>query len=195
MTLVELLLAVVLMVALGAVATVALRGDSTRRTLQRGADRLATALRMARADAALIGRRLQLRFDEAEGRFATVYVENDPLGEPGEYTPFTDGLWQPYLSDRRVRVVASRLTGEPRPPERYGLSDDDDQPEAITFYPDGACDTAEIELVDRLDEPPAWKVTVSINGHTGRIEQTLRPVESDGLQLTDPTDEKRVPAP
>jgi hypothetical protein len=113
------------------------------------ADRLTSALRMARADAATRGQRIRLSFDDADeeaetlGRFE---IELDPLAEPGTFSPYQPP-WADVLNTAQAEVIACRLAGRSTWSVMQALRGEDGQATPpILFYPDGSCDAAEIHL-------------------------------------------------
>jgi len=150
-TLIEVLLALlVLSLLVGAVA-VTVSGTLESRYLDEGAERLETALRMARAEAANRGRLFRLEVGQ-DGTCAISW-EPGPLEEPGVFLPYTGSGWARALPNALVRVVECRQAGDEayRPPQAAtALSNVRGAREAVIdpvlFRPDGTCDSAMIEL-------------------------------------------------
>jgi len=141
--------------------------------LIQGAERMETALRLARADAANLGRRLRLDFEEETGRCLILW-EPKPLEEPGEFTDYAKvSTWTGRMPTELVRVNLCRLTG-PSAYQTLNLEEmpmaDSDQPEleAVTFYPDGSSDSAIIELSGTV-ESETRRVVIELDGANGTI--------------------------
>lgn len=165
-TLLELVLVLAVLATLAGVTVLNLSGFGSARELDDSADRLATALRLARAEAANQGRRIRIKPDSESGELHVLW-EPEPLTRPGEYRNYPN-TWRSYLPGGSVRVVGSRLTGESRYRSQWSLrawqDGSDDRLEPVTFYPDGTSDSASLEL-----ERDGRYVVVDINGLTGTV--------------------------
>ncbi|MCX5682146.1 MAG: GspH/FimT family pseudopilin [Planctomycetota bacterium] len=175
-TLIEVLLTLMLMGLLLGALIVNFSALSVGQDLEEGASRLETALRMARADAANLGRRLRLAFDEIDGRFI-VFWEADPLGEPGRFTEYTACTWDDFVSMDHIRLVRCQLVG----PSLYqvvkmgtagGGGDITGGPAAITFEPDGSSDSVIIE-VSAADERDTRHIVIELEGLTGTVASRI----------------------
>ena len=188
-TLVELLLATVLLLLLaGAVVfnfTTLQRGAE----LDEGAAQFEGLLRFARAQAANTGRPVQINFEEeiAEGMTMSlgdirVLWEPDPLDQPGvlvelpEAAPFVRGITD-LVEVQNVRAEEPSAAAVPEEAAEAGAdgADWDDwwgvfPP--ITFYPDGSSDSAEITLASRAKDD-SRRVSVRLAGVTGAIRREL----------------------
>ncbi len=187
-TLVEILLALVILLLLMGVVAVnfpALRGGYS---LEEASLRMETALRMARADAANKGRRLRLEFDDGEGR-AKVLWEPEPLTGPGEFVEYTACTWQKFLQIEGVEVERCRFVGS----SAYrnfedatvagGYTTDPDRA-AVTFEPDGSSDSVVIELVAAetpegraVTGPDFGRARVELEGLTGAVSRRILTLE------------------
>jgi len=174
------LLALTIMGLLLAALAINFSALSGGQDLEEGAARLETALRMARADAANLGRRIRLAFDEIDGRFI-VFWEADPLAEPGRFTEYTACTWDDFVSMDRIRLERCQLVG----PSLYqvvkmgtaGGGDATAGPASITFEPDGSSDSAVIE-VSAVDERDTRHIVIELEGLTGTVtSRTLSPEE------------------
>ena len=180
-TLLELVLALSVLVVLVAIAAVGLAGGPRSEYVEEGASRLATAMRMARADALNRGRVIQLRFGE-DGT-CTVFHEPRPLDKPGQYTPYITSGWATDLPNDVVRVESSRMGDGERyiaPDGPTAMSNDrsDGPPlDAITFRPDGSCDSATVTL--RSVEPrDQRRAIVTVDGANAQFNVLLlTPIE------------------
>jgi len=179
-------LSLMIVTLLAGLVVTSFTGWQSARRLQEGAARFEATLRMARAEAANRGRRLQLAFDEDTGDCRVLW-EADPLGEPGTFADFSACTWRSYLPNELVRVVRCQLTG----PSAYrtmtaqqGMDDgvDDETLAAITFYPDGSSDFAVIELADVTDgdeeaDPTARRALIELDGLNGTMTTTMLTAE------------------
>lgn len=178
-TLLELILALSVLGVLSYVAVVNLSGWSESHRLSEGARRFETLLHMGRADAANLGKNLQVAFEETETQPTRVQLlwEPDPLGDPQRFVPYLGCTWNHYIPVGLVEVRSCELLG----PHEYQLTEDEsledeDSPSgplsSLTFYPDGSCDSARIELIStaRTDHRIA---VIEIDGLTGTITREI----------------------
>ncbi len=165
-TLIELVLVLAVLMTLAGVTVLNLRGFGSAHELDESANRLTTALRLARAEAANQGRRIRIQPDGDTGLLRVLW-EPEPLARPGEFSEYPS-VWRGYLPAEPVRVVRSRLTGESRYrslwSERAWSDGSDAELEPVTFYPDGTSDSAVLEL-----QRGELVVVVEISGHTGTV--------------------------
>lgn len=175
-TLVEILLALAIAIVLMSLTVVSVRAMRAGRTLPDVADRFASSLRMARADAATLGRRIRLVISapdpDAEAPLGTFEIELDPLGQPGTFTPHT-ARWTDVLDRDNVEVLACRQTGQSTWAVMQAASGEDDADlQPVMFYPDGSCDSAEIHLrlVDDADDRIA---VITLDGMNARATTQL----------------------
>ncbi|NLF31694.1 MAG: prepilin-type N-terminal cleavage/methylation domain-containing protein [Planctomycetes bacterium] len=172
-TLLEVLLAMILLVLLAGAAVFAFSGWQTRAALNEGAERFAVALRAARLDAARLGRRLRIAPDpagDASGTGAPFVLtwEPRPLEAPGEFVPYEGLSAALRRGDDLVRVRRCRLTGD----AAYGIvwlgegTETDLAP--VTFYPDGSGDSAQIVLVSAAGDD-ARAAVLDVDGLTGDV--------------------------
>jgi len=173
-TLLELVLVLGIVAMLLGVMVLGLSGLMGARRLERGAERFATALRLARADAANRSRRLRLTFD-AETAGPVLLWEPDPLTAPGEFVDYaTVCTWRSLLETDGVRVDRCTYTG----PSRYRYVTDaasagaemvtETDLAAITFEPDGSADSVVVHLVEPED-PEGTLARIELSGATGRV--------------------------
>jgi len=178
-TLIEVTLVMLLLALLVGAVVLNFTDWGESRRLEEGARRFEALLYMARAEAANRGRKLRLAFEPGEQDRAEIRIleEADPLGAPSEFSEFTACTWRHYLPGELVEVVRSELLGDSayRLMEREltDQADSTDQPlEAVTFYPDGSCDSALIELAS-TGESDARKAIIEIEGLTGTITRRI----------------------
>jgi prepilin-type N-terminal cleavage/methylation domain-containing protein len=179
-TLLEILLVFVIFVLMAGIVVVNFPALAGSQSLEEASLRMETALRMARADAANKGLRLQLRFDQEEGR-VTVLWEPQPLAEPGEFVEYTSCTWQKFLQVEGIVVERCEFVGA----SAYrrledatvagGYASDPDQT-AVTFEPDGSSDSVVIELV-AAEMPEGLRARVELEGLTGAVRRRVLTLE------------------
>jgi len=175
-TLLELMLAIGILVLLAGLASVSVGPRREQARFEEAVERLATALRMARADAANLGLRLQIAFDEAEeAAFPAPHVlwEPAPLAEPNRFSEYTVATWLDHLPGEEVRILCCRrvgpsayrtLSGEPAELPAPGES----VHQSVMFYADGSCDSAVMELAP-AEEDRAFRAAVRLDGLSGAV--------------------------
>lgn len=205
-SLVELLLTVALLLLFSGVAVVSIQSMSNGSALTEGTVRFETLLRFARAEAAYLGRCVRVEFvqehkpeislaEEALG-LSSVQLswEPDPISEPGVFRELMATRWGLEGVNEAVGVKAVRLTDPAMvmPPDTAGLSEATAEPgfaevptpvPALTFNPDGSCDSAEITLASRSPEDERL-VIVRLEGFTGLVshrEPAVLNTASDSL--------------
>lgn len=187
-TLLELLLVLALVAMLVGVMVLSLPNLAGGRRLEREAERFATVLRLARADAANRSRRLRLTFDAETAQPAVVW-EPEPLTAPGEFVDYTTVCtWRNLLQADGIRVDRCTYSG----PSRYryvpdaASADGETMTETdlapLTFEPDGSADSAVVHLVE-ADDPEGTLARIELNGVTGRVtSRVLTPEELAELE-------------
>ncbi len=171
-TLLEILLALMLLGLLLGVAAINFGAFRNSRALEEGASQMETALRMGRAEAANQGRRVRIAFAEESGAVLVLW-EPEPLAEPGRFIPYDACTWDDYLTTEGVRIERCQLVGASihRPADwadGSGGTPAESALEAITFEPDGSSDSAVIEL-SAIDVTDVRRAVVEIDGVTGTI--------------------------
>ena len=162
-------------------AIVDLGGWRRGQVLDEGTDRLATALRMARADAANLGRRIRLSFDVNDSGVIqlTVLQEVDPLGAPGQFTDYAC-TWRDYISLSGVQVERCDVLGTSiYQIANWSATGDSSTaasgttlPATITFEPDGSGDSVVIEIVS-LDAADSRHGMIQLDGLTGIVTSRM----------------------
>ena len=183
-------MAMLLIALLLGVGMVSLAGWSQSRRLDEGARRFETLLLMARADAANLGKKLRVAFQETQDGQVEIQIlwEADPLGAPQLFTEYSACTWLHYLPAALVEVRRCELSAS----SDYRLMESEQMREegasdlaldAITFYPDGSCDSAVIELAS-TSEHDDRAALIEIHGLTGSItSRILTPSElADQMQ-------------
>lgn len=190
-TLYELLLVTGLLMLLSSAAIFSLATLDQSSTLNQGADRFESLLRLARAEAANTGRRVRISFVQ-ESSVQTnllsrveVSWEPQPLEEPEVFANLgrvnwgieevnaNVGIETVKVSDPEAQSDPSEAAGddldlEPEPVD----AESGGQPQPITFNPDGSCDSAEIVLAAR-DLESDQRVRVRIEGLTGTVSSMV----------------------
>jgi len=132
-----------------------------------GVSRFESALRLARTESANLGLRVRLSFD-ANGT-AHVLYEPQPLEAPGEFVDYAACAWRDVVSGGLARVTRCELTGGSvyRAPtqSRDPFAPEDALP-ALTFYPDGSCEAALVEL-SPVSETDPRRAVVELDGEDG----------------------------
>jgi len=181
LTLVEMVLAMGLVVLVAAVGVINFTGWGEARKLPEGALRFETVLRMARADAANLGRCIRLSVNEDMTELCILW-EADPLGQPQQFTPYDRCTWLHHCPTGLVRLGYCRLTG---PGARWtvmnasrrdgGAQTQESSFEPVTFYPDGSSDSAVFELRS-MSPSDSRRAVIELDGFNGTI--TTRIVSS-----------------
>lgn len=198
-TLVELLLAIVLVLAL--LGAVVFNFSSFNRTarLDEGATQVEALFRFARAHAASSGKQVRILFPEAEsgdnaellaaevpGATVRVTSELDPIGAPGVFTDVPAAAnYVTSISDlvSIQQVQAGEPAAETSPQgitpaaePSTGSAPAAEAPRSafstVTFYPDGTGDSVELLLASR-SEDDARRFSVRVTGLTGAIRRQL----------------------
>ncbi|MCK4624935.1 MAG: GspH/FimT family pseudopilin [Phycisphaerae bacterium] len=180
-TLLEMVLAVALVVMLSGVFIVVFSGSLSKAQTDAASGRIASLLRSTRAEAALAGRRFRLTFDTDTDQ-PIVTIERDGLGEPGAFTAYKAWWIEQSLLPEGITVAACELSGESTPDETDKFeTDEQDDPDEITFMPDGSSDSARIVLTSDEKEHP-WAVEITLNGIDGTITTREIDLEEEGTE-------------
>jgi type II secretory pathway pseudopilin PulG len=175
-TLLEIALTVGLVVLLLSLAIASFTNWYEADLLPEGARQFEGLLRLARADAASRGRQVRLVFDPETLRPRLLW-EPSPLEEPGNFVSHP-GEWAHHLPVELVRVSRCERTGASAVVTlKYQDSDQLESEEGnilqpLTFYPDGSCDSAIIELVALAEDDVRTAVLV-LDGDNGTIRLYL----------------------
>ncbi|MBI5722772.1 MAG: GspH/FimT family pseudopilin [Planctomycetes bacterium] len=186
-TLVELILALALVLFLGAMIAVNYAGLRASQDLDEAADQFETAVRLAQAEASATGKRLRLEFDPAGGT-CRLLIELLPLTEPNVFQEYSGCTWRQYLPGESSSVAASTFTGpsafqtvtfgQQSTSNTTGVpagQTADQQGQSfspITFSPDGSCDSATVELVSRSPQDQR-RAIIEIDGLNGTINSMI----------------------
>jgi prepilin-type N-terminal cleavage/methylation domain-containing protein len=189
-TLVEILLAVALVAVLLSLVVGAFDGMYHSEQLGEGSRKLDSVLRMARADAAAQGRRVRMVFDPQTLQ-PTIVWEPKPLEEPGAFVPYTAASWAAGLPNDQLRVRRCQRIKDSAVQTSIFTKEEELQSadgkvlHSITFYPDGTCDSAIIELAG-LDDSELRIGRIDIDGPTGTFTlRILTPTEQQEQETLD----------
>ena len=174
-TLLEILLVVAVIALLAGAAILSLGGRRDVEALQEGLGRLETAILMARAEAANLGRRLRLEFGPEEAQVLVLW-EPEPLAEPGTFVEYTGCTWQDSIELEGVRIEKCEFVGSSafRAMETAtgAGSASDGALAAVTFEPDGSSDSVHLELTGAAD-PESRRAFLDLDGLTGTISTRI----------------------
>jgi type II secretory pathway pseudopilin PulG len=180
-TLLEIVLVAALLLLLAGLTVVTFAGFGRSKNLDEGAWQFETALRMARAESANLGRKIRLECDLQSGQFK-VTCETDPLAGPGVFTDYSSAIWANNLPTGLVSVSQCLLTegnaSWASTPSTGGTgSSEKSPPAAVTFYPNGSSDSAVFELRSQSEGDERTAV-LELDGVNGTISaQILQPSE------------------
>lgn len=172
----EVLLVLVLLGVIVAAAVYQFAGWAQSQKLIEGARRMEAVLRMSRAEAANRQLRLQLSFDPQSGDLIILW-EPKPLDNPGQFEPYTSSNWDTDVPRDLVRINRCELTG---PSAFATLAMDTSQAPAqaenpmqtVTFYPDGHCDSATLEVIS-VDPADTRVAVLEMDGFNGTVTTTV----------------------
>ena len=220
-SLVELLLTLVLILCIAAASVFTFTTLYRSANLDEGYDRFQSLIRFAQAEAATTGRKVRLQFpahamsnkssvseEKTELRDIQVTWEADALNAPGVFQTYTNKSWSEEMVNELVGVQKVQSTQSPTVPEQSTsvatlatTSTDESSPEtvssessdfpAITFYPDGSCDSAEIVLASRNPDDER-RMEVRLSGMLGSVSS--RTISSDEADTLDNTDDAEAAA-
>ncbi len=197
-TLVELLLAVVLVLGLLSAVVFNFSSGNRNAQLDEGATQVEALFRFARAHAASTGKQVRILFPEAEsgdnaellaaeapGATVRVTCELDPIGSPGVFTDVPAAA--NFVASISDLVSIQQVQSGEAAPESFAevaplASEPTAEPApeeaargafaAVTFYPDGTGDSVELFLTSRSEED-ARRVSVRVTGLTGSIRRQV----------------------
>ncbi len=132
-TLIELLIVIALVLILSTLAIPVFTGEMKQRRIDDSISQMRSLIQMTRAHAMNDGKRYRIRwadesaYKEAEEKETTlqpiVEVEEDPLGQPGVFTP-VKGLWAYGETLREGMQCLKVVLGRPEPNEPNELEDE-----------------------------------------------------------------------
>ena len=187
-TLVELLLAVVLVLLLLGAMIFNFSGLPRGAALDEGANQVEALIRFARAQAAQSGRQVQLAIQPASGDGPGTPSDNvhllwepDPVARPGLFEPLQEAAEYVRGISDRVRFEQVQIGDdsgvETKPANNSGTPDDSAEnipgpsgPIPLVFYPDGSSDSALIILAPR-EENDRRRIRIQLRGVTGSIRR------------------------
>ena len=199
-TLIELLLAIVLVLLLAGAMVFNFSNLDQGTALEEGAARLETLIRYAQASAANTGRRVQLEFPVDESAIdaadwlgeVRVLWEPDPLGRPGEFEVLWEAQTQAEGVNELVRIQEVGLPGATLSSDTNAIPEEpmttvsldealSDFFMPIFFAPDGSSDSAEIVVVMPDSEQNRYAI-VRLDGITSAVShEVVIPLEDEEL--------------
>lgn len=214
-SLVELLLTLVLILCLAAASVFTFTALYRSANLDEGYDRFQSLIRFAQAEASTTGRKLRLQFvsarevntsttvtteENSDLRNIEVTWEADMLNAPGVFQVYTNKTWsedmvneligvEKVLSIQSPNVPAQSFSGanvasvEEKSAEGFSAGEFP----AITFYPDGSCDSASIVLASRNREDER-RVEVRLSGLLGSVSSRTINTDTDGESVMETED-------
>jgi prepilin-type N-terminal cleavage/methylation domain-containing protein len=214
-SLVELLLTLVLILCIAAASVFTFTTLYRSANLDEGYDRFQSLIRFAQAEAATTGRKVRLQFpahafsnktsdteEKTELRDIQVTWEADALNAPGVFQAYTNKSWSEEIVNELVGVQKVQSIQSPSVPEQsasvatLGTTSEESSPEtvssessdfpAITFYPDGSCDSAEIVLASRNPDDER-RMEVRLSGMLGSVSS--RTISSDEADTSEDADD------
>ena len=204
-TLVELLLATVLLLLLLGAVVFSFSNLQRGAELDEGATQLEALIRFARAHASSTGRQVQIVFEEDVGDGFEVPLGNlhvrwepDPLNAPGIFAdlPEADGYVRSITDLVNVEFVRA-LEPDVEPVGTGGVTAPDGSPAGatnetvwitfppVTFFPDGSSDSTEITLASRNDED-GRRLIMKLIGMTGSIRRKVQAAEEPVTEPEEP---------
>jgi type II secretory pathway pseudopilin PulG len=189
-TLLEILLAVALVIVLVSLTVGTFTDFYQKEQLGEGSRKMDSVLRMARADAASQGRKVRMVFDPQTLQPSIVW-EPKPLEEPGVFVPYTAASWTSGLPNDCVRVRrCQRIQDSAVQTSMFKKDEDLNSADGkvlqyLTFYPDGTCDSAIVELAGLVDSELRIG-RIDIEGATGTFTlRILTPTEQQEQETLD----------
>lgn len=191
-TMIEIILVMLLLTVFVGLAAVNYGGARQWQALDESVDQFETAVRLAQAEAASLGKRLRFEFDPADGT-CRILIEPLPLTQPNVFEEYAGCSWKQYLPGESCQVAACTFTGPSSfQTLTFGQSDTtggssaglsaDSQGQSfspITFQTDGSCDSATVELVSKSPQDQR-RAIIDIDGLNGTVNsRILTPTEVD----------------
>ncbi len=171
-TMLELLLVVVVLVALGSIVWSNIGQRTSAGKLEYAARQLAGLMQLARSEAMVTGNTHRCRFD-AGGMRAIIEMEADPLENAGVFEPIQSHWSKVDMESDNIRCMVIEFDPwetllreqEAKVLEKENEKGKEDLLPPITFHPDGTSDSATVLLGNK----DGWNYTLMINGLTGKI--------------------------
>ena len=171
-TLIELMVVLVLIGIATAMILPEMKGTYEDALLRAAGRNLVNACNLANSRAITINQLHRVRLDRRNGRYFVERTARDGEGRSG-FVPLRDVSGSEGGIDARISVEL-RKPGEegtdgPDQEPAFASGDDpqtSDRDEAISFYPDGTADTAEIHLRDRA----GFRLVLRISPVTARVQ-------------------------
>ena len=169
-TLTELMVVLVLIAILSAAIIPAMRGTYQDALLRSTSRDLVNSLGIACSRAVSLNQLHRIRFDTRTGRY--LIERRDPGGRADEFVPIKDIPGSEGTLDARISLQIHKqgdgpadASGSPADSTAGGEQAMVASDGAISFYPDGTADGAELELRDRA----GFRLGLQINPTTARV--------------------------
>lgn len=163
---IEMMVVVVLIGILAAMIIPQMKGSFDDALLRSTGRDLVNALNLASSRAVSLDQCYRVKFDTSNGRYAVERQVHD--GQREEFVPLKDvfgaeGKWDSHI------IIEIHPPDEGSSPSDSGVSPAyQNFPDAISFYPDGTADAAEIRLRDH----DGFQLFLKLNPVTARIHVT-----------------------
>jgi prepilin-type N-terminal cleavage/methylation domain-containing protein len=167
-TLIEMVVVIVLISIVAAAIIPEMKGSFNDALLRSTGRDLVNVFSFASSRAVGLGQCYRVRFDTPNGRYAVERQIHDGTGT--DFVPLKDVSGAEGRLDSRI---AFAIIPPEEPSSGNDLSPgpaDQSLPDAISFYPDGTSDAAEI----RLRDPDGFQLLLQLNPVTGRVHITER---------------------
>ena len=116
-----------------------------------------------------LGQCYRVRFDTPNGRYAVERQVHD--GKGTDFVPLKDVSGAEGRLDSHIAIAISPPEESSSPMDSIPGPADQSLPDAISFYPDGTADAAEI----RLRDPDGFQLLLQLNPVTARVHITEPP--------------------
>lgn len=201
-TLVELLLAVVILLLLTGAAVFNFSSLRRGAALEEGATQMAALLRYARSYSVNSGKQVQLTIVRDTASLSNqspvrLMCERNPLSNAGHFEAVREADTYINQMDDLVRVEEAQVLGQAEYPvaarsdastnaalESFHFEEMWDEeparPVTITFYPDGTSDSSEVILASK-DEEDSRRISLKVGGLVGTIRRSYMPQPGEEL--------------
>lgn len=183
-TLIEVLLTLLLVITLAGLSIISFTALRGTRDMDEAPGMAEGIVRLARAEACNLGRRIRIAIDADSGGLRVLWEPN-PLTEPNVFVPYNAASWTRGLTFGSTTVVRCEVVDPNVPvPESSDTASSDAAPAGITFAPDGSSDSAQIEIHSQ-NLADDRRGMVYIDGLSGMIHSEVL-TESDEESSTTP---------
>lgn len=165
-TLIELMVVVAIIGIISAMIIPQMQGTFDDALLRSTARDLVNVFSLASSRAVAMNQSYQVRFDTQNKRYAVERQIHD--GTQENYVPLKDVSGSEGKLDSRINITINPAGENPTEDDSGVGPADQSAPDAISFYPDGTADPAEVRLRDR----DGFQVLMQINPVTARVQLT-----------------------